>query len=360
MGAYYIVTIASLFFAQAASMCDKKFARPRTKQNTITRFFLGAAILVLAVSAGLRYYVGTDFGAYYKGLTIYGGRLRDAVRSLDEPGLPILATIVGWFTEDGAYFVLLCSVLTISLMLIPALKYTDYYVFAVCLFIFTGNWHGTFNGVRQYLAAAIIFAGHRLIIDRKFVKYAIVVFLAFLVHRSAIIMIVPYFILCNRITFKNILLLILGTLVISANYDTIFSFVGLLKDSEINMGDQGYYSTSVNIFRVLVSCAPAIFVLAMYAGKPLSIQQTFCINALIINAAAMIATSNSAYLARLGLYTNVFTPLALSKLIVFKNRTLETIVKIAIVCLYAVFWYIEISQSSSLKPFCWVWERTAL
>lgn len=357
MSAYYIIITVTVLFAQAASMCDRVMPRKETKRSAVTSFFLWLALLTLAVSAGLRYFVGTDFGAYYNGINTYGKRLSEAIRTLDEPGLPILATIVGWFTNDGAYFILLCSLLTVSLMLIPTLKYTDYYVFVICLFIFTGNWHGTFNGVRQYLAAAIVFAGHRLIIERKFWKYAAVVFLAFLVHRSAVIMLIPYFILCNRITTKNIVLLMLGTAVISLNYDTIFSFIGLLKDNEMNTGDEAYYFSSVNIFRIIVSCAPAVFALSLYVNKNPDKLKTFYINSLVVNGAAMIATSNSAYLARLGLYTNVFTPLALTELLKFKNKVLERTVKIIIICLYAVFWYIEVSQSRSLAMFRWVWTR---
>ena len=39
------------------------------------------------------------------------------------------------------------------------------------LYIFIGAWHGSFNGMRQYLAAAILFSGHRFIKERKFKEY---------------------------------------------------------------------------------------------------------------------------------------------------------------------------------------------
>ena len=123
------------------------------------------------------------------------------------------------------------------------------------------------------------------------------------------------------------------------------------------MGDLEYYSNSVNILRVLVYCAPPIVVLLLYAKNVPDKTQRFYINILLANAAAMLATSNSAYLARLSIYTNVFTPLALTKLLKFENRITEMSVKTIVVCLYAVFWYIEVIGSDNLVRFTWIWER---
>ena len=357
MGPYFITISIATVFSALASKAEKLGLRSRTQYNILTNLMLVIVSACLIFVAGLRYYVGTDYGGYYKGLTTYGEKFETAVKTLDEPGLPLVATIVGWFANDGAYFIFFCSLITISLILFQNYKNTDSFVFCTLLFVFIGVWHGTFNGVRQYFAAAIIFAGHRLILDKKFWKYLLVVFIAFCFHRSSIIMLIPYFIYRNRITFRNVLLLLIGTYIISANYDTIFTFVGFLKDSEMSMGDTAYNSTTVNIFRVLTFCAPAITVLVLYWKKNPNSEQTFYINALLANAAAMLATSNSAYLARLSIYTNVFTPLALSKLLKFENKMVEVTVKCIVVVLYAVFWYIEISGSKALANFHWIWER---
>ncbi len=319
--------------------------------------FLALSTAILIFVGGLRYYVGTDYGAYYRGIEIYGGRLRESIYTLDEPALPIIATVVSWFTSDGVYFVFSCAAITYSLILVTQFRNTYCFVFATLLFVFVGNWHGAFNGVRQFLAAAIVFAGHRLILNKKFWKYALVVFIAFCVHRSAIIMIISYFLYRNRITFRNVALLLIGTYIVARNYDTIFSLVGLLKDSEMSMDDYAYYGRAVNILRVMVACAPAIVCLILYSSKDISLEESFYINALLVNAAAMLATSNSTYLARLGIYTNIVTPLALSKLLKFKNYSVEMAVKLGVVFFYAIYWYVEVSGSDSLNNFRWIWER---
>lgn len=327
------------------------------KRPVVTKVIIALCTAILFFVAGMRYKVGADYVAYYHGISLYGGGLHDALKTLDEPVLPLLATVLSWFTNDGAWFIFICSLVTMLCALLPVYKHTNDILFATMLFIFVGIWHGSFNGVRQFLAAAIVFSGHRLIYDKKLFKYSLVVFLAFCVHRSAIVMILPYFILNNRISVKNILLLVLGTLILSLNYDKIFEFVGFLKSEEMSIEDQGYYSNSVNILRVLVACAPAILALVLRPFRGQDREKDFYINTLVINGVAMIATSNSAYLARLGIYTNMFTPLALVKNTELENKVTEKMMRAGIILLFSIYWYVEISGSSTLRQFHWIWER---
>ena len=318
--------------------------------------FLTAAMLIFV--AGCRYYVGTDYGAYYKGLTIYAPRLEESIREFDEPGLPLVATIVSWFTDDGAYLVFACSLLTIGLFLTTIYRNENSFLMVSLLFMFL-PWNGTFNGVRQYFAAAVLFAGHRFIYEKKIWKWLLTVFIASCFHITALVMFVLYFLLRNKVSIRNIILLAIGTYIVSANYDSIFSLVGLLKDTDMTSLNT-YATTSVNVLRILVSCSPAIACLVLYYKKELTDEQTFYMTSLIIHAAAMVAASNSAYLARIGIYTSPFVIVALPKLCRTNNKMVENILRIGIVCLYAIFCYVEISGSKSLNPFHWIWERNVI
>ena len=109
---------------------------------------------------------------------------------------------------------------------------------ATLLYIFLGCWHGAFNGIRQYLAAAIIFSGVNFIKERKFWKYALIVFIAFLFHSSAILMIFPYFIANNKVSLSNILFLITASIVILFSFSEVLQFTGFLLNE--NLSDEGY------------------------------------------------------------------------------------------------------------------------
>ena len=118
-----------------------------------------------------------------------------------------------------------------------------------------------------------------------------------------------------------------------------------------------YATTSVNALRVLSNYAPAILTVALYIKKDPTPEQTLYINGLIINAATMIAAANSTYLARISIYTTLFIPAGLPKLIRFEDKKMEKLLWVIIIALFAFFWYYEVSTYPSLNQFMWVWER---
>ena len=356
---YFITIILMVVFAAAAQTTRRVDTSNRLSESKpaskVTCALLILAVIPLVFTAGFRYYIGTDFGAYYKANEVFGDEVWERLKTLTEPGIPLIIKIVNIFTKDNGAYIFAFAFFTIVPTAYVFLRRSNDYTKVLLLYVFCGCWHGSFNGVRQYLAATVIIFGHRYILDKKLLKYALCVFVAFLFHRSAIIMIVPYFVMRGKINVRNILLLALGTLIVSANYETIFSIIGDAKGHDISISI--YSNTAVNVLRVLANCAPAILAVIMYIKKKPNPEQTFYINGLIMNAAAMIAASNSTYLARVSVYTGLFIPIGLSKLIHFDNKRIERMAWFAIIVLFAIFWYYEVSTHPALNDFRWVWER---
>ena len=359
MTPYFLTIILMVIFSSAAQTTRKVDTGSRLLESKpaskITSALLIAAVIPLIFTAGFRYEVGADFNAYYKADEVFGGHVWEKIKTLNEPGISILVEIINLFSNDGAAYIFTFSFLTIVPTTYILLRRSNNYTVILLLYVFCGCWHGIFNGVRQYLAATVIMFGYRYIQEKKFVKYATTVLIAYCFHSSAIIMIVPYFVMRGKINFRNIFLLALGTLLVSSNYEAIFSFIGALKDKDVSVGT--YATTSVNILRVLANCAPAVLAVALYIKKDPTPEQTFYINGLIVNAAAMIAASNSTYLARISIYTTLFIPAGLPKLIRMEDKIMEKVLWVIIIALFAVFWYYEVSTYPSLNHFKWVWER---
>lgn len=358
----YFVTIALVmlfsFLAELSRENDMERGFETHQHSKRTIILLVLSIIPLIFTAGFRYKIGTDFMAYYKVDAVFKANFWEALKGLDEPGICLLRDLVHLFSHDGAAYIFTFAFLIILPSAIILLGRTDDYLFCLMLYIFCGCWHGCFNGVRQYLAATVILLGIRYISERNFIKYAITVFLAFLFHKSAIVMIVPYFVMRNKINVRNVLLLIAGTMLIALNYDTIFSLIGALKEKDIVMDT--YATASVNTLRILANAAPAAAALVLNANKELDEEQAFCINGLIINAAAMSAAANSTYLARISIYTTYFIPMCLSQVIRMKNRNFEFAVRFCIIALFGVFWYVEVSTYPSLSPFKWIFYKDIL
>ena len=287
MTIYYITVLLVFVFLCIAQSNIVKSTDVNNKtvinKTATTNVFLGLATAVLIFVSGFRYFVGTDFGAYYKFMESSSQDWLLNLKNLDEPGFPILGTIIKLFTTDGAAFIFITAAFTVASILAITFKYTDTYLLSALLFMFTGVWHGSFNGVRQFFAAAIICLGHRFILDKKIFKYMLCVFIAFLFHKSAIIMVVPYFMLRGKINLRNILLLTIGSIILLYNYEFIFSFIGGLKESEIVIEEGSYYLNRVNILRVLVCIVPAVFCLFIYMKSEKTKEQTFYLNCLILS-----------------------------------------------------------------------------
>lgn len=359
MTPYFLTIILMVIFSAAAQTTRRVDTGNRLLESKpaskVTSALLIAAVIPLVFTAGFRYEIGTDFNAYYKADEVFGGNVWEKIKTLNEPGISILVAIVNLFTRDRAAYIFTFSLLTIVPTTYILLRRSSNYTVILLLYVFCGCWHGSFNGVRQYLAATVLMLGYRYIQEKKFFKYAITVLIAYCFHSSAIVMLVLYFIMRSKINYRNIFLLALGTLLVSSNYEAIFSFIGVLKDKDVVMDT--YATASVNTLRVLANCAPAILAVALYIKKNPDPEQTFYINGLIVNAAAMIAASNSTYLARISIYTTLFIPAGLPKLIRLEDKKMEKLLWGIIIILFAIFWYYEVSTYPSLNHFKWVWER---
>lgn len=360
MSIYYIVVFCVVLFCTWAQKYDYKIidttSTEKIKHTSSTKMFFVFAVIVLIFVAGFRYHVGADYGAYYRGCENYSNSFFKHLISLNEPGIRLIAKIVTIFKGNGFVFIFLCSLITIVLCARVIYKNTNMLLPATLLYVFLGCWHGSFNGVRQYMAAAIVFSGLRFIKEQKFWKYALVVFIAFLFHSSAIVMIFAYFIAYNKISLRNIALLIGASLIILFSFTEVLEFTGFLLQEDLT--DEGAYLTrSVNTLRILVAIAPAIFFLLVYQNKTITKEQRFWFNMLILNGIVMFATSNSAYLARMGIYTAPFSAIGIPELMKGSNIKQKKTVTAIILISFAMFWLYEIQKSSSLNDFTFIWQK---
>lgn len=362
MSVYYFTIFFIIITSNLARITSNKYVYINGKLKKIyNKFFIIMTSMILTIVAGLRWRVGTDYWQYTRNYRrLYSTISWSELKILDEPGIIIIAKVSKLIYDDPATMFFLASVLTIGLFTIIISKYSNSYTFSMLLFIFTGVWHGTFNGVRQYISAAIIFAGHKFIIEKDFYKYFFIIILASLFHISALSMLVLYFIPIKKLNLKNILFLSLLVIIIIYFYDYIFNILSLIKERNLYMGS--YAQREINNIRVLTMFAPVLFYYFFIKKSCLKYQDFFYINILIVNAAVWLAVSNSAYLARFAIYTNVFTCLALPKLLNvkllnFDNKKLLFYLKAVVLFSYSIFWYIEVISSPDLKNFMWIFEK---
>ncbi|RAS79921.1 EpsG family protein [Priestia endophytica] len=352
----YLITIVLVFiFGYIANTLSKIKLVNNHYYREYNRFFVFLTAACLIFVSGFRWRVGTDYWDYSESYVMYKTTVWNDLFSYNEPGIKLIAWISSYICDDYATMFFITSLITLALFVSTISKYSKMFLISILLFIFIGSWHGSFNGIRQYLACAIIFSGHRYIVNRKFFKYILVVFVAGLCHFSALSMVLLYFVPRKRLNIKHLFIMGIATLAIVYSYGFIFELIESYKGSfEANQ----YTQEEVSVFRILTSFAPLFLYLALTEKKKLNNEDFFYINMLFINASVVLATSQSAYLARFVIYTKVFSILGLPRLLNMKDKYLLFLMQMIIIILYSVFWYIEVSKTSNLINFQWIFERS--
>lgn len=317
--------------------------------------FVLAASGVLVALAALRWRRGTDYWTYAESWPGYVRTPWSEFGLTDEPGIRVLAMIGRHLADEPASMFALASLVTVGLTTWTISRSTNHLMLAFFLYVTSGAWQGSFNGVRQYLACAILFAGHSLILKRRFWPYLCVVFIASLFHLSAWIVLLLYWLPRRQLLPLQVVLLLAGALAVLNGYELIGGVFDAVKDSDVSGGS--YFEERVNPLRLLLAVAPVMIYLLFTDRKRLDESGSFYANVLYLNALVMLASLNSAYVARFSIYTSVYLAVAVPALLNMGNQRLRDFLTLLVVVGFGAFWVLETSAQPVLVPYRSVFER---
>lgn len=315
-----------------------------------------AAATLIAVGM-LRWRVGVDYDTYAQSYPIFRDTPWADLDALSEPGLRVLAKAAAAIQDDYATMFALVALITLGLFARTLYRYSHAFFLSLMLFVLTGAWQSSFNGMRQWLACAIVFAGHRFILERRFWPYAFVVGLGALVHLSALVLLLIYFVPLRRLGFGGGVLLVLGAVVAAQSYDLLAQGVEFLRSDIDGLARAGYFIEQVNPLRVLSGLGPVLLYLTFTDRARLSQRDQFYVNLAFVHAAITVAAFNSAYIMRFTLYTLPFLALAIPAMLNMENRTWRGLLVAVTMGLYAVVWYLDTTYSTYTASFRWVFDR---
>lgn len=329
-----------------------------SNKNTIklfSMFLITIITFILIFVAGLRYEVGTDYWQYRINYSGYVTNVWESIITFNEPGIRIISYVSSLINDHYGMMFLISSIITVGLSVYTIFKSSNLLFFSILLYIFVGSWHGSFNGVRQYLAGAILFYGHKYILGKNPLKYIVTVIIASAFHISALPMILLYFIPQRKLRIRELLLTIIVTVIGFFSYDLIvaaITFIENLRGDNFYVTD--YVTRQISILRVVIAIAPIILYVIVPKIKEYSNTNYFYINMLIVNAMFYIISYNSAYLNRFTIYTNLFTAIGIPVILKGTSKETKYISVPIILILYFLFWYTEVSSTPNLYNFNWI------
>ena len=314
----YTTVLVLILFYVGRKPLDKNFTieTEKTKiRDTNTLFFILGTLLLVYVT-GLRF----DFGdtiAYWEIFT-KAMPIDECISSFSIGNEWLfqfyMSFIHTYISTDPRVFIEITSLITIFPLMYFLYNYSGDLKFAFYIFIMSGCWEHSMNGLRQYLATAIIVAGFQLLANRKWYLFLPLVFIVAQIHTSAYIILLLYFITNTEACGKVTKFILVFSILIVITSPLTGGFVdNLLSGSDYGDRYSGQeWNYSINIFRVLVSVVPivlAFFNKDLMKNKYKYYNTVFNM-ALFFTVFTMAGVFSSVY-ARFNIYFEVFSVLLL-------------------------------------------------
>lgn len=229
--------------------------------------------------------------------------------------------ITGGSVSAFRWILALCHIMPVILVF---RKYSTDCLFSAFLFLASGchiAW--MMNGLRQFLAVSIIFAGTGFLVKKRLIPVIALILIAATFHTSALIMLPVVFIVQGRAWNKKTLLYIVAAIIAMFVFSRRVDLIeALLQGTEYegavvnwqSLGDDGAHP-----MRVLVNAVPVV--LAFYARERINNKRdpliNVCVNMAVINLGLYLIAmvTSGIIIGRLPIYVTLYTYILLPYLI---------------------------------------------
>ncbi|MEC0264421.1 EpsG family protein [Paenibacillus anseongense] len=304
------------------------------------KWLAGIVMATFVVIAGLRNNIGDTF--FY----MYSYRLNnytwEQVKAEKDIGFGILQMILQKITADPQLLIFITALVTNVLIVYVLYKYSKLFDLSIYLYITSGLYIVSMNGVRQFLASALVFAATKFLFEGSWKKYFLVVLFASLFHGSALILIPIYFIVRRKawtastiVLLSLAMILILGYSVIS---DAIFTAIADTHYGEYKDFQEG----GANVIRVAIGAVPLIFA---YLGRN-KLREIFpygdyVVNMSLLNFVVMAVATQNWIFARFTIYFGLYNIILMSWVISLFVKRERKFIYYAILGFYLIYFYYE-------------------
>lgn len=330
----YMFSLFSRFISKPLSL-GSNFVSPN-------KLFIFLSITLLVLVSGLRNNIGDTY-FYIKSYAESDFTWEYVVANKD-PGFGILQMLLQMISEDPQLLIFITALITNLLIGITLYKYSRMIELSFYVYITAGMFTVSMNGIRQFLAASIIFIATKYILNGDFKKYALIVILASTIHQSALVLIPIYFIVrreaWTKVTFLLFALAILIVMGFNQFSEMLFASLEDTQYSNYSNFDEG----GANSLRVLVDSIPVIIAfLGREKLRKLWPKSDIIVNLAVINLIFMIIATQNWIFARFNIYFSLYNLILISWIIyLFKENSRKFVYYGLLVCYLLYFYYEQV------------------
>ncbi|NRF90522.1 EpsG family protein [Paenibacillus frigoriresistens] len=304
------------------------------------RWMTAIVMATFVLIAGFRNNIGDTF--FYMYAYKVNDFTWDQVKAEKDIGFGILQMILKSYTEDPQLLIFLTALVTNVLIVYVLYKYSRLFEVSIYVYITSGLYIVSMNGVRQFLASAIVFAATKYLFVGSWQKYFLVVAFASTFHGSALILIPIYFIVRRKAWTLSTLAILFMAVIIIIGYnvlsDAIFAAIADTHYSEYKNFQEG----GANIIRVAVGAVPLLFA---YLGRN-KLREIFphgdyVVNMSLLNFIIMAIATQNWIFARFTIYFGLYNVILMSWVISLFVKRQQKFIYYAILGFYLIYFYYE-------------------
>lgn len=259
----------------------------------------------------------------------------------------VVKSVIG--NREIVYFTLIAVICVLSVM-VTYKNYSCNFIISAFLFIASGDYvQWTFNGIRQFIPVAVLFACIGLIIKKKYVLLIFLILILSTIHATALLMLPMIFIVQGKAWNKKTLLFAVSIMLSIAFVDQFTNLITNFMENTQYSGEVDQYlnTEGTSIQRVLVYSIPAVLSLRFkkYIDKAENPVTNLAANMSLIAAFsyALSGFTSGLFLGRIPIYFSLYNYILLPWIVerVFTKRS-AIVIYIVMICFYLFYYYYQI------------------
>lgn len=320
------------------------------KSDKNTKIYCGIIALQWILISGLRHIsIGADTEAYANAFERVKSTSWSRIFSniwdylfngleIKDPGYPLFEKIFQIFCGDYQVYLVFIATIFTSLMAVWIYKNSAMPEFSFILYSVLFYSFYAVTGHRQTIATAlIVFWGYKYIKERKLVKFLILAFIAFLLHKSSLVFIPFYFIANIPITIPYVIiaLVVLATIVVLGRpiYGAIAEWMGYSEEQTM------YEGGGAETYAVILILVSVVTLLCYYFYKDRTEKATHIFNITLLTLMSSFLVIQNQGFMRIQQYYSLFIMITFPEVILSfdkKGRTLVYVGTVAFLILYLI------------------------
>lgn len=360
MDKFYLILGIIIIFTPSyySNKIDEENSLTKHRYDVMSQIRIFLVFIALLVVSGFRRDF-IDTNTYRLMFNNVGTSFEYALNQTDK-GFFLLMALLNYISSNSQIMVFVSSLIILVLVIKTLIRYSSDLKLSIYLFVASGFYAVSMNGIRQYIAVAISFAALPLLIKERKGLLIVTILLASMFHSSAVIFFLVFFFAHVRV-FSKRYFIILASVVLFLSSSSVLApwLFTFLEGSHytVYLNDVISGSVGAGFIRMIVEAAPVLLAFILYILSDKTIFYTnkllaISVNLSMLNLLFYILSLQTWIFARVGLYFQTFNLILIPLLInLFFNNKDKLFVKSIIYILYTIYFIYQMKYGYGVVDF---------